>query len=130
MTKRFVVVIVSFLLKKRDVVIHYARDIINFVRLIQYIFYDENTLNHIKYALYRINNLKIVFIKYKFQNTVRDENDQDETPFNNFKFHVMTHYVTFIRLYYSAQNFDIVYEKMTHRFLLKIFFVMTNRIND
>ena len=36
----------------------------------------------------------------------------------------------FIRLYDSAQSFDTVYEKTIHKFLLKIFFVMTNRIND
>ena len=83
-----------------------------------------------KHTLYRIDNLKIVFAKYKFQNTVRDENDENETHFNIFKLYAMTHYMTFIRLYDSAQNFDIVYKKAIYKFLLKIFFVMTNRIND
>ena len=83
-----------------------------------------------KHALYRIDNLKIVFVKYKFQNTVRDKNDENKTHFNIFKLYIMTHYVTFIRLYDSVQNIDIVYEKMIHKFLLKIFFVMTNKIND
>ena len=102
----------------------------NFVTLIQYTFHNENTLNYMKHALYRIDNLKTVFVKYRFQNTVRDENDEDETHFNIFKLHVMIHYVTFIRLYDSVRNFDIVYEKAIHKFLLKVFFVMTNRIND
>ena len=83
-----------------------------------------------KYALYRINNLKIVFVKYRFQNTTRNENNKDETYFNFFKFYIMTHYVTFIRLYDSAQSFDIAYEKNIHKFLLKIFFVITNRVNN
>ena len=74
----------------------------NFVTLIQYTFHDENTLNYMKHALHQIDSLKIIFVKYKFQNTVRDENDENETYFNIFKFHVMTHYVTFIRLYDSA----------------------------
>ena len=83
-----------------------------------------------KHALYRIDNLKIVFVKYKFQNTARDENDKNETYFNIFKLHVIIYYVTFIRLYDSVQNFDTAYEKATHKFLLKIFFVMTNKINN
>ena len=35
-----------------------------------------------KHALYRINNLKIVFIKYKFQNTVRNKNNEYKIYFN------------------------------------------------
>ena len=83
-----------------------------------------------KHALYRIDNLKIIFVKYKFQNTVRDGNDENETHFNVLKLHVIIYYVTFIQLYNSAQNFDTVYKKVTHKFLLKIFFVMTNKVND
>ena len=82
------------------------------------------------YAFYRIDNLKIIFFKYKFQNTVRDENDENETYFKIFKLHVMIHYIISIRLYNSAQSFDNVYKETTHKFLLKIFVVMTNRIND
>ena len=130
MIKQFVFIIISFLLEKRDVVIHCARVILNFVTLIQYKFHNENILNYIKHALYRINSLKIVFVKYKFQNIVRDENDEDETHFNIFKLHVMIHYAIFIRLYDSVQDFDTVYEKTIYKFLLKISFVMTNRIND
>ena len=130
MIKQFVFVIISFLLEKCDAVIYRARIIINFVTFIQYIFHDENTLSYMKHAFYQIDSLKIVFVKYRFQNTARDENDENETHFNIFKLHVMTHYVIFIWLYDSAQSFDIVYKKAIHKFLLKIFFVMTNRIND
>ena len=79
---------------------------------------------------YRIDSLKIAFVKYIFQKTVRDENDENKTHFNIFKLHVMIYHVTFIRLYDSAQNFDIAYEKTIHKFLVKVFFVMTNRVND
>ena len=102
----------------------------HFVTLIQYTFYNENTLSYMKHALYRIDNLKIIFVKYRFQNTARDENDENETYFNIFKSHIMTYYATFIRPYDSAQSFDIVYEEATYKFLSKIFFVMTNRVND
>ena len=71
-----------------------------------------------KHALYRINNLKIVFIKYKFQNTARDENNENETHFNILKLHIMTQDVIFNRLYNSAQSFDTVYKKTIHKFSL------------
>ena len=83
-----------------------------------------------KYALYRIDSLQIVLIKYTFQNTIRDENDENKLHFNIFKLHVMTYYVISVRLYNSAQDFDTVYEKTIHKFLLKIFFIMTNKVNN
>ena len=86
-----------------------------------------------KHALYRINNLKIIFVKYRSQNTTYDENDkndENETRFNIFKLHVFTHWMTFIRLYNNAQNFDTSYEKVTHKFLLKQFFFKTNKIEE
>ena len=83
-----------------------------------------------RHAFYRIDCLKIVFVKYKFQNTVRDENDENKTYFNILKLHVITYYIIFIQLYDSVQSFDIAYKKAIYKFLLKIFFVMTNRIND
>ena len=102
----------------------------NFVTLIQYTFYDENTLNYMKHTLHWIDSLKTVFVKYKFQNTVRDENDENGTHFNILKLHVRIYYMIFIRLYDSAQSFDTTYKETIHKFLLKIFFVMTNRPND
>ena len=119
-----------FLLKKYNAVIDYAQVIMNFVILIQYTFYDENILNYMKHTLHRIDGLKIVFVKYKFQNTLRDENNEDERHFNIFKLYIMIYYVIFIQLYNSAQNFDTVYKETIYKFLLKIFFVMTNKIND
>ena len=119
-----------FLLKKHDVVIYCARVIVNSVTIIQYIFHNENTLNYINHALYRIDNLKIIFFKFKFQNTARDENDENKIHFNIFKFHVITSYMVFIELYDSVQSFDTVYKIIIYKFLLKIFFVMTNKINN
>ena len=83
-----------------------------------------------KHAFYRIDNLKIIFIKYKFQNIIHDDDDENGIHFNIFKLHVMTHYTTFIRLYDNVQDFDTAYKKAAHKFLLKIFFIMTNRVND
>ena len=96
MIKQFVFIIISFLLEKRDIVIHCARVIMNFVMLIQYISHDKNRLNYMKHALYRINNLKIIFVKYKFQNTARDNDDKNEIHFNIFKLRIIIHYTIFI----------------------------------
>ena len=87
-------------------------------------------LNYIKHALYRINSLKIVFVKYKFQNTARNENDENETHFNIFQLHIMIYHVIFIRLYNNVQSFDNAYKETIYKFSLKFFFVMTNKVND
>ena len=86
MIKQFVRVIVFFLLKKRNIVIYCARVIINFMTLIQYTFHNENILNYMKHIFYRIDNLKTIFVQYKSQNTVRNENDKNEmhSTFSNF----------------------------------------------
>ena len=94
MMTQFVSAITSLLIKKRNTTIHCAQAIMNFVMLTQYISYDENILNYMKHALYRINNLKTIFVKYRSQNTTydeNDENDENEIRFNIFKLHVFTH---------------------------------------
>ena len=42
----------------------------------------------------------------------------------------MTHYVKFICLYRSAQSFDTAYSEAAHKFLIKIFFFMTNKVKN
>ena len=94
MMTQFVSAITSLLIKKRNTTIHCARAIMNFVMLAQYVFHDENILSYMKHALYRINNLKTIFVKYRSQNTTHDENDENdenEIHFNIFKLHVFTH---------------------------------------
>ena len=63
----------------------------NFIMFVQYVFHNENILSYIKHALYRINNLKTIFVKYQSQNTTYDENnenDENEIRFNIVKLHV------------------------------------------
>jgi len=80
-----------------------------------------------KQALYQINKLKIMFIKYRSQNTIYDKDNENETHFNILKLHVMSHYMTFIHLYDSAQSFNMTYDETAHKFLLKIFFLRINK---
>ena len=58
----------------------------------------------------------MIFVKYRFQNTARDDDDENKIHFNIFKLHVLTHYTTFIQLYDNVQDFDIVYKETTHKF--------------
>ena len=86
--------ITFLLIKKQNTTIHCARAIINFVMLAQYVFHDENILSYMKHALYQINSLKTIFIKYRSQNTTHDENNENnenEIRFNISKLHVFTH---------------------------------------
>ncbi len=45
---------------------YYAREIINFVIIIRYIFYNTKFLKYLNYALYYINKLKNVFKNLRF----------------------------------------------------------------
>ena len=86
-----------------------------------------------KHALYRINNLKTIFVKYRSQNTTYDknnENNENKIRFNIFKLHMFIHWRTFIRLYNNAQNFDTSYEKAIYKFLLKQFFFKMNKFKE
>ena len=80
--------------------------------------------------MYRINKFKIVFVKYKFQNTIENNNDENESYFNILKLYIIIHYIVFIRLYDNTQNFDILYNEIIYKFLLKIFYILINKIDN
>lgn len=96
--------------------------------LAMYVSHDEKTLSYMEHALYRIDKLKMVFAKYWPQNTNLDNGDDNETHFNIPKLHVTTHYVPLICLYGSAPGFDTFYLEAAHKFLVKNFFPMTNKL--
>ena len=127
MIRQLIFVITSLLFEKRNATIHCARTIMNFVIFVQFVFHDENILNYMIHALYKLNNLKNVFFKYRFQNTIDDVENENEKLFNIFKLHVMTHYVIFIRFYNNVQKFDTLYDESTHKILLKNFFSKINK---
>ena len=118
------------LLDKRDATIQCAKTIINFITIAQYKTHDEQILSYIKQTLYRINKFKIVFAKYKSQDTIENNDDENESYFNIFKLHIIIHYIVFIRLYDNTQNFDILYSETVYKFLLKVFYILTNKIDN
>ncbi len=68
----------------------------------QYILYNKNILNYLKYTLYWINNLKTIFVKYRLQNITHNKNNKNKTYFNIFKLYILTYYIAFIRLFNNA----------------------------
>jgi len=84
--------------------------------LTQYISYNKNTLQYLKYALFQINKLKNVF-----QHLCSVNSDFSEEHFNIFKLHIMIHYAQHIYQYNSADNIDTEYSKIVYKFLIKNF---------
>jgi len=69
---------------------------------ISLVLYNKNILNYLKYILYRIDNLKTIFVKYRLQNIIYNKNNKNKIYFNIFKLYILTHYVAFIRLFNNA----------------------------
>ena len=83
---------------------------------------NENILKYITKVLRRVNKLKVEFVDFRLVFKKIKKNH-----FNFFKFHVMNHYIKFIRLYDSVDQFDISHMKMTHKYLMKIFYQRMNK---
>jgi hypothetical protein len=94
----------------------------DFVTLTKYRSHDEKTLGYIKYALNRINKMK-----KKFRNLRPKNRITQKSHFNFSKFHVLTHYVSFIRKYESLDGFDSVYSKIGHKIQIKKSYKRTNK---
>jgi len=115
-------VIASLLVHNASAAVHFIWAVVNFVMLIQYIFYNKNTLQYLKHALFWINKLKNVFWHLHSVNL-----NISEEHFNIFKLHVMIHYAQHIHQYDSTDNIDTEYSEIAHKFLIKIFFSQTNK---
>ncbi len=88
----------------------------NFVMMTQYQSHNDKSLYYMNNIIYRINVLKEVFKQFR-----HDEN------FNYLKFHVISHYMNFIRRYEDADDFDTSYMKIAHKFLIKDYYNLTNK---
>ena len=122
LNRQLIGVIASLLTKTKFNVMKCVRTFLNFIMLTFYKSQNENILKYITKALRRVNKLKIKFIDFRpvFKKI-------EKSHFNFFKFHVMNHYIKFIRLYDSVDQFDISHMKATHKYLMKIFYQRTNK---
>ena len=102
--------------------IQYARAILDFTILAQYILHDNKMLHYIKHTLYKLEKTKIAFEDH------RPIDSKLYWPtFNYPKFHAISHFVYCIRDYSSALNYDTAHNKAVHKYLLKAFYNKTNQ---
>ncbi len=113
---QFIAIVTSLLIRKASDALYCAWVLMNFVMMIQYRSHDDESLRYMNNAIYRINVLKEVFKQFW-----HDEN------FNYFKFHVIFHYMNFIRRYENANDFNTSYMKIAHKFLIKDYYDFTNK---
>ncbi len=113
---QLIMIVTSLLIRKASDALYCARALMNFVMMTQYQSHDDESLRYMNNAIYRINVLKEVFKQFR-----HDEN------FNYLKFHVISHYMNFIRRYEDADDFDTSYMKIAHKFLIKDYYDLTNK---
>ena len=99
-----------------------ARAIVDFILLAQYKTHDDETLEYLDHALYRIDKTKAVFKQFRPVDKAIDEGH-----FNFPKFHAMTHYTSSIREYGAADNFDTEHSEAGHKYHVKAFYGRTNK---
>ncbi len=115
-------IIASLLTHELSAAMHYTQAMIDFIMLVQYTSYDEDTLRYMQHALFQWNKLKKVFWHLQFLDT-----DTQQKHFNISKFHAMIHYANFIHWYDVIDNVNTKYKKICHRYLIKKFFDCTNK---
>ena len=104
----------------------YARAVIDFWTLAQYSSHDDNTLAYMEHALYQMDTLKPAFRKYRI-----NSRDKDEAGHFNFpKFHAITHYPEFIRMYGTTDGVDTSQMEAAHKWIVKGHFSRTNKHAD
>ncbi len=113
---QLIAIITSLLIRKASDALYCAWALMNFMMMIQYQSHNDESLRYMNNAIYRINVLKEVFKQFQ-----HDEN------FNYLKFHVISHYMNFIRRYEDADDFDTSYMKIAHKFLIKDYYDLTNK---
>ncbi len=113
---QFITIVTSLLIRKASDALYCAWTFMNFVMMIQYQSHDDESLRYMNNAIYRINVLKEVFKQF-----------QHDKNFNYSKFYVISHYMNFIQRYEDADDFDTFYMKITHKFLIKDYYNLTNK---
>lgn len=94
----------------------------DFILITQYRSHDDGILRYLNHALYRINSFKEVF-----RQTLSIEQKIEESHFNFPKFHVLSHYASFIRKYEAANEYDTSHDEIKHKYLIKKFYDESNK---
>ena len=102
--------------------IQYARTILDFIMLTQYVSNDEETLHYMEYALYKMKKTKITFEQYR-----PIDSKLCRLTFNYPKFHAISYFVQCIWHYSSVLNYDTTHSKAAYKYLLQAFYNKTNK---
>ncbi len=122
MVTQLIVAATPLLIHDAPKAIQFARVILDFIILSQYVSYDDETLRYMEHALYRLENIKITFEHHQ-----PIDSKLCQPTFNYPKFHVISHFIQCIRDYSSAVNYDTAYSKAAHKYLRKAFYNRTNK---
>ena len=101
---------------------HCVRVILNFVIVAQYNYHNETILSYLNHVLDKIDKLLKIFQKFRLLNK-----QTRKSYFNISKFHAITHYIEFIKLYKNSTNIDFDVDETNHKIFFKIFFSRINK---
>ena len=120
--RQLISIIISLLIKKTFAILHYVRVILNFVIVAQYNYHNETILSYLNHVLDKIDKFLKIFQKFRSLNK-----QTRKSYFNISKFHAMTHYIEFIKLYKNSTNIDFDVDETNHKIFFKIFFSRINK---
>ena len=89
--RQLIPVLAPLLSVKELAAMHCAWAFVDFILIVQYKTHNNKTLYYIEQALYRIDKMKVAFRALHPLNK-----STNEGHFNFLKFHIMTHYTSFI----------------------------------
>lgn len=125
MTRQLVSIFTFFLINKAFAILFCLRVMMNFIKSIMYNSHTNENLKYFQTKLNNMNKLKNVFIKSRFVNR-----RTKRRHFNFSQFHVMIHYVKFIRYFESVIDVKNSYDENAHKFIIKNFYNWINRNFD
>ena len=112
-------VITPLLLKDEPAALLYARAVLDFMMLARFRSHNTATLEYMEHALFRMDKLKWVFSKYR-----------PDAQFNFPKFHVVTHYMDYIRRFGTLDGVDTAHGESAHPIIVKEPYKRTNKRKD
>jgi hypothetical protein len=120
--RQIIFVMISLLINKWFHALNFIRIFVDFVLIAQYRSHNEKILQYMNHVLYWMNCFKSVFRHLR-----SFDKDINEEHFNFSKFHVMSHYIDFIRKYETTDEYDISHDEIKHKYMLKKYYIRINK---
>ena len=109
------------LLRDNHQQLRFTKAAIDFCLLADYSSHSDVTLGYVHDALKILNQEKSAFVEYTPTETESDE-------FNFPKWHVMSHYIDFIKAYGALDGYNTEQTEACHKYIVKCFYDRTNKI--